>query len=82
MGARSIAQSAIFNNEYGEDSRALKPSYRALLPGTIKAEEEDEEDSKVVSLVVFSSCPVSIFFGLRAFIIWPLESSFTAVFPH
>ena len=75
FGARSIAQSAIFNNEYGEDSRALKPSYRAPLPGTVKAEEEDEGKSKVVSLVIFSSCPLSTFFELRGFMIGTYISS-------
>lgn len=52
IGARSIAQSAIFSFDNGEDSRALKPSYRAPLPGAVKteAEEKAEETGHTVSL--------------------------------
>jgi len=51
LGARKIAQLDIFNPDHGEDSRALKPTYRAPLPGVVKREKvvDPEEDTRNVS---------------------------------
>jgi hypothetical protein len=51
LGARKIAQLDIFNPGHGEDSRALKPTYRAPLPGAVKREKvfDQEEDPRDVS---------------------------------
>jgi hypothetical protein len=51
LGARKIAQLDIFNPDNGEDSRALKPTYRAPLPGVVKREKavDQEEDTRDVS---------------------------------